>query len=188
MPSGGRCGALRRRRGPGVDAGRGRRPAPADPSPAGAGSGGGADDTTPGLGERSRDPEGGRGVIDARVAVGHRGLSVQDATRLVAETGLHSDDGRARSEETRIAWAAGQVNAEQAVLIAKTVDRLGVNVQQPPPTASRLILSSMRGPCPMSSFSRSAGTRWRWWTRTVLTPLWRRSLSRRRNGHGGCVS
>ncbi|MEJ7630033.1 MAG: DUF222 domain-containing protein [Nocardioidaceae bacterium] len=60
-----------------------------------------------------------------------RGLSIQDAARLVAETRPHSDDGQARSEPTRVAWAAGQVNAEQAVLFAKTVDRLSLDVSQP---------------------------------------------------------
>ncbi|MDP9319063.1 MAG: HNH endonuclease [Actinomycetota bacterium] len=60
------------------------------------------------------------------------GMSVQDAARLVRETALRSVDEMtpARSEPTRAAWAAGEVSAEQAVLIAKAVDRLSGDVPE----------------------------------------------------------
>jgi Domain of unknown function (DUF222) len=60
------------------------------------------------------------------------GMSVQDAARLVRETALHSVDEMtpARSEPTRAAWAAGEVSAEQAVLIANAVDRLSDDVPE----------------------------------------------------------
>jgi len=62
-----------------------------------------------------------------------RGLSAQDAARLVKETavfGSSEDLAEPRSAATRSAWATGQVSTEQSVLIAGTVDKLGTGVQQ----------------------------------------------------------
>jgi len=58
-----------------------------------------------------------------------RGLSIQDASRLVRESFFGgqvdgTDPESSRSALTRGAWAAGGVSAEQAVLIGATIDRL----------------------------------------------------------------
>ncbi len=60
-----------------------------------------------------------------------RGLSRQDAGRLVAEIGVqHEQPGLGRTGLTRDAWSVGQVSAEQAVLIAKTVNDLDATIRQ----------------------------------------------------------
>ena len=80
------------------------------------------------------------------------GVSVQDAARLVRETALHSvDDDLApsRVEPTRAAWAAGEVSAEQAVLIANAVDRLAPDV---PASAVTSLQSDLVGHAQTLSF------------------------------------
>ena len=60
-----------------------------------------------------------------------RGLSRQDAGRLVAEIGVqHEQPGFGRTSVTREAWSAGQISAEQAALIAKTVNDLDPAIPQ----------------------------------------------------------
>jgi hypothetical protein len=61
------------------------------------------------------------------------GLSGADAARLVAEATAHPGDpdgvlADGRAEATRQAWAAGDLSAERAVLIANTIDRLSPDI------------------------------------------------------------
>jgi hypothetical protein len=65
--------------------------------------------------------------------VSTHGLSGADAARLVAETTAHHGDvdgvlRDGRTEATRVAWAAGDLSAERAVLIARTVDRFSPDI------------------------------------------------------------
>ena len=59
------------------------------------------------------------------------GVSRQDAGRLVGEIGVqHEEPGVGRTGATRVAWLVGLISAEQAVLIAKTVDGLDPTIGQ----------------------------------------------------------